>query len=344
MKKLNGLKLIVYIACLACFILSCNKENIPEVIGESKELTAYEKYVAEINSGRIDSSAFLYTVDGGSIYYSTGYKSINKLDLFHNLVWKYPEGDTKELFGIRELIQLADGSIVFPCNKPSLVHSLAKLNKNGKLIWEKNFEPIMFGSLCQTVDKGFIFTGLTKSIVPAWNFDHYVYYDDWTVIKTDQRGNLEWSKTYGDKDIDELPQSIIQTEDNGYLIAVGEVKFNPYESRLRVIKLDQLGDIKNQISIPEAFYFANLIKANDDGYILTTAYFSPFDSNNSILCQVKIDNAGDIEWSKNLLEGGSITNIHTMSLLNTGYFIVYKNEISNKYEIIKTNNSGDLIE
>lgn len=109
--------------------------------------------------------------------------------------------------------------------------------------WSKEYDEgnqELFTTVEPTDDGGYIMSGLVYS---AGDYDSYSPY----VVKVDQDGNTEWSKT--------LPQSvlyggdftmgdrIIQTEDGGYALAVNQLQ-NDNEVYGTIIKLDSTGDIQ----------------------------------------------------------------------------------------------------
>jgi hypothetical protein len=108
---------------------------------------------------------------------------------------------------------------------------LIKTDENGNEVWNKTFGGIDYDwglSGHQTADNGFIVTGLTES------------YDagdgDLWLIKTDENGNGEWSKTFGGEEFD-VGRSIQETSDKGFIITGGTVSFGLEDSDLWLIKI-----------------------------------------------------------------------------------------------------------
>lgn len=340
---------LLSLGCFVLSVLSCQRENDAE--NTIVEINAYEKYLEDFNSGKLDSSAFIITQDGGSIYYryysgltiynnleyTLYYYSLCKYDLSGNLVWKYTYGNTAECNDINKVIQLADGSILCTASrcKPDLsdyVHALIKLNKNGELLWEKTFEGFdieQLGAVYQTSDEGFILVGIT----------HTQGEFDWILMKTDEEGNLAWSRTFGEQSINESPQCIIQTGDNGYLITVlADNSYDETEQLNQLYKLDQSGHLLSCTDLPSGTQYVNdMIKAHDDGYILAIPYIR-FETNELYLCLFKISNSGEIMWTKeHALELHISLEVHIMELPDSGYFFM------DRYLLLRFNDSGDLI-
>jgi len=92
---------------------------------------------------------------------------------------------------------------------------LIKTDALGNKQWQKTFggaEDDFGYSVRQTKDSGYIIAGMTESF-GAGGKDVYL-------IKTDASGNKQWQKTFGGAEDDGayLDQSVLQTEDGGYII------------------------------------------------------------------------------------------------------------------------------
>ena len=85
----------------------------------------------------------------------------------------------------------------------------------------------------QTSDGGYIIAGRTNGIGSG-------DYDGW-IIKTDQSGNIVWSKTYGDSYVDEI-YAIKQTSDGGY-IACGTSTAFGWGFEGWIMKIDNSGNM-----------------------------------------------------------------------------------------------------
>ncbi len=85
----------------------------------------------------------------------------------------------------------------------------------------------------QTSDGGYIIAGRTNGIGSG-------DYDGW-IIKTDQSGNIVWSKTYGDSYVDEI-HAIKQTSDGGY-IACGTSTAFGWGFEGWIMKIDNSGNM-----------------------------------------------------------------------------------------------------
>ena len=117
----------------------------------------------------------------------------------------------------RSVQQTADGGYIFAGHTESYSareydYWLVKVDELGNGEWNKAFggtdyEEAYF--VQQTSDDGYIIAGKTKSFGEGG-------YDFW-LVKTDEEGNKEWSKTLGDFRED-VANSVQQTSDGGYIV------------------------------------------------------------------------------------------------------------------------------
>ncbi|MBL4755252.1 MAG: T9SS type A sorting domain-containing protein [Flavobacteriales bacterium] len=119
---------------------------------------------------------------------------------------------------------------------------LIKTDSLGNLLWNTTYgggqdEPGFTIDVCY--DGGYIIGG-EKIDVPSDNIDNWV-------IKVDSVGNIEWDTTFGGP-FEDLGTFVKQTQDSGYIVGGGyslyEVPPDFYQSKPRVIKLDNLGNVE----------------------------------------------------------------------------------------------------
>jgi len=98
---------------------------------------------------------------------------------------------------------------------------LIKIDDNGDLLWEKTFGGSSFDaaqSVKNSSDGGFIVTGNSKS--SDTDLLENLGENDFWLIKTDAKGNMEWQQSYGGTDID-FAFDIIENNDKSIFL-VGE--------------------------------------------------------------------------------------------------------------------------
>ncbi|MHA2335261.1 MAG: hypothetical protein ACXAEU_24735, partial [Candidatus Hodarchaeales archaeon] len=157
-------------------------------------------------------------------------------------------------------------------------------------------------SLIQTADGGYALVGITES------FSHDHEADCW-LVKTDARGQVEWTKTFGDPAWASA-NSLIQTVDGGYALAGSIGGYWNVPKDIWLVKMDASGQVEwnqtygglewNQIygGLDE---YAALIQTADGGYALAaTRSYGAGDSN---FWLVKTDARGQAEWNQTY--GGS---------------------------------------
>ena len=120
---------------------------------------------------------------------------------------------------------------------------LIKTDSNGNKIWDKIFGRKTYRttnsdggrSVQQTTDGGYIIAGYSEDIFGLRN-------DVW-LIKTDNNGDMMWSRTFGGTGLDE-GFSVQQTTDGGYIIAGFTSTVDTFEYDVLLIKTDSQGKSK----------------------------------------------------------------------------------------------------
>jgi hypothetical protein len=226
--------------------------------------------------------------------------------------------------------------------------------------WDKTFggsEDDSAGCIIQTTDGGYAVAGNT-------NYKSLEEFNVW-LIKLDNKGNLEWDKTFGGSEDDYTcsfmqskderrllkstnwlyvvagyTSSLIQTEDGGYVVAgytisnVSEL----YDGWL--IKLDNKGNLEWDKDLGRKYTNGafSIIQTTDRGYAVA-GYTS----------LIKLDNKGNLEWDKDLTERGLGFSGWAFSIIQTtdrGYAIAggrWNSEIGSRdFWIRKLDNKGNL--
>ncbi|HEY6062130.1 MAG TPA: hypothetical protein VIV35_00895, partial [Chitinophagaceae bacterium] len=115
---------------------------------------------------------------------------------------------------------------------------LTKVSKKGNFVWSKavggSGNDVLYG-IKRTSDNGFIAVGQTKSFGnPAG--------DAW-MVKLDASGNIQWSKKYGDGNVDgDNAFEVVQLSDGGYAFN-GAHQFAPGVSASWVVRTDNQGNV-----------------------------------------------------------------------------------------------------
>ena len=153
-----------------------------------------------------------------------------KLDTNGNLLWQKSFGGSAE-DAASTVRQTSDGGYIIAGQSQSndgnvsgnhgyYDYWIVKTDTNGNLQWQKSFggssDDVAY-SIEQTNDSGYIIAGSTQSYdgdVTGYDWG----YEDYWIVKTDNKGILQWEKCLGGSDSD-VAASIQPTRDNGYIVA-----------------------------------------------------------------------------------------------------------------------------
>jgi len=316
------------------------------------------------------------TSDGG--YVMTGYTVsfgaggtdvwLVKTDGEGNMVWNITYGGSNSEAGL-SLQQTEDGGYIvaghtgwleelpydksdpfyiIPANRPHEFHFdayLVKTDGDGNLLWNRTYssEGDDYGhSVKQTSDGGYVITGYTRAFGISGGGDSDDY-DVW-LFKTDENGDVEWSRTYGGAQNDR-GESVQQTSDGGYIIA-GEKSGDFW-----LIKTDSNGYVmwNKTYGGKGGDHGVSLIQTPDGDYVIT-GYTNSFGAGDNDGWLVKTDPNGDMKW--NYTYGGSESDIFwAVQLTVDGGYIMAGNTRSfgigtfGIYSgwLVKTDGDGNLL-
>lgn len=289
-----------------------------------------------------DARAVLETSDGGFIV--AGYSVscdmdfeifIVRTDSFGEIIWtnSYGNPDNTYAYAIEQTDDgyITAGKIFSGSEYYSDIYAV-KINNDGVVQWTNSYGNQyndMAQSITATADGGFILGGESR-LEDTNTGDAYF-------VKINADGDTLWTKIYGGIHDDETCNSIIQTDDNGFM-AIGYRRIDPSSlTRAWMLRLDETGDtIWTQYYGPAYWTLgSSIIKTSDTGYIFTGTASDG-------------DSSGDWDfYVVNLSSEGSYVedlfferNIKIYPNPTTGIFTVENNDIQ-KTEIIDI--AGKLI-
>lgn len=200
---------------------------------------------------------------------------------------------------------------------------LVKLDANGTITWQKSFgyQGADSGiSVIQTNDQGYLISGVLDVTASGGlgnlsrNENRHAGGDYW-VIKLTSIGDLEWSRYFGGNFTD-TPYGVVQTEDNGYIIAGSsdsddtDISSHIGSYDFWIVRISAAGDLVWEQSyggeqIDEA---RAIVQSGDGNYIIagdTRSNNTDVSHNNGAadLWLIKISPNGNLLWEKTI--GGS---------------------------------------
>lgn len=252
--------------------------------------------------------------DGGCVI--TGYWGnafTMKLDSSGSLIWlKFYGGSPVFLY---DIVQTSDGGY-FACGRYDNVNfsgHVLKIDSNGELEWQKTY-PAQFSKYFTSLEiagDGYLLTGTISNFKQEKGRAF--------VTKINFNGDTLWNRYYT---IDTLTsgEKIIRSG-NGYVIG-GNVRWisNLDYTRMYLLRISENGDsvFAKILGGPTQEYFADIIKTNDNKYILTGS----LDSANKLFGKIRItDSSGNTLHEKKLLTPDYIAPYAILEMQNGDYVI-----------------------
>lgn len=276
-----------------------------------------------------------------------------------NMLWEARFGGNKEdrMWGVQET---SDGGFLLggqsysdmsgtktDTSRGDSDYWIVKIDALGNYQWDKTYggdSTDILNVLIETQDGGFMLGGW--SISSGWSATDSLGEKsdtlrgdyDWWIVKIDALGTIEWEKSYGGNDTEQL-SDIVQREDGSYIIAGGtdsDISGEVTEpSRgLRdywLLHIDPLGTILNEYRYGgDGFDDLNrVILSSDSTYVLagssltmnpsgdkTEAGFGSFD-----WWTLKIDTLGAIKW-QHTFGGSDLENVYSLSQNSVDYYLL----------------------
>jgi type IX secretion system substrate protein len=234
---------------------------------------------------------------------------------------------------------------------------IVKLNKAGQIQWDKTTGGSDFdylASIEQTSDGGYIFGGSSNSNKSGDKTQNSRGRADYWVLKTDNAGNIQWQRTIGGSDDDQLT-AVHQTSDGGYVLGgysdsdssgekTGNNKCNchgvAYSWDYWIVKLNSKGQIQwdKTIGGNNTDGWNTIEQTRDGGYVvggISSSNASGDKTQNSKGASdywiVKLDNNGNKQWDKTI-GGSSYDGNSSFSIQQTkdGGYVMASESYSNK--------------
>jgi hypothetical protein len=170
---------------------------------------------------------------------------------------------------------------------------LVKMDAQGNLQWQRAFGGRYHDyaiAVQQTTDGGYVVAGITNSF-GAGGADFYV-------IKTNNQGIPQWSRTYGGSS-DEMANAVQQTNDGGFMIAGWTYSFGAGDADVYLVKTNSQGVVQwTRTYGGTGFDGAGSARQMGDGRYILAGYMST-DVGDSNFMLMKVDSNGNLLWKRN---------------------------------------------
>jgi hypothetical protein len=191
---------------------------------------------------------------------------------------------------------------------------LTKTDSKGNEEWVKIFSvsgDAGGNSIKITNDGGYVILGST---------DMGGHFDDILLIKTDERGNVEWTKTLGSILVDDRGISVQQTTDGGYVVVGFTGNYGNFDVYLA--KTSSNGDLDwyRTFGGSENDWGYSVQECDDGGYIVLGQTKS-YGSGEGDIYLIKTDSNGIMEWNQTI--GGPLQDEgHKILKTSDGGYII----------------------
>lgn len=337
-------------------------------------------------SNNESARAVVTTLDGG--YAILGYtqssdgdvtdKNDNSFDYWlvkynadDTLDWQRTYGGSSDDRG-RDIIQTSDGGFAIlglsfsgdgdvTSNEGLQDYWLAKLSSNGDIQWQKSFGYSGADSgfsVIETSDNGYLISGVLDVTASGGEgntsrvFNRHAGGDYW-VLKLNSLGEIQWSRYFGGNFTD-TPEGIVETDDNGFIIAGGsdsidtDISSNIGSYDFWIIRISSSGSLVWEKSFGgDQIDEARAIVASPDGNYLI-AGDTRSDNNNvsnnkggADLWLIKINPDGELIWEKTI--GGSNFDVaRGLKLTQEGEVLLAGSSRSSDIDVSENKGQNDV--
>jgi len=274
----------------------------------------------------IQSSSGGYVITGTTASFGSGANDvfIIKYDVSGNLLWNRTWGGSSSEFS-ESITQTNDNGYVITGETTSYGSAdfkfkmfVVKYDSAGNFVWNKTWGGINYdygNTVIKSNDGGCVVSGYTNS------FGEGVY--DAFLAKYDINGTLVWNKTWGGTGVD-MGYSVVQTNDDGYLIIGYTISFGAGSNDIFVAKYDSSGNFVwdktwGGTSNDRGYSIA---QSTDGSFVITGDTFSFTTAGGYDTFLAKFDISGNFVW--NSLWGGVNTDTgrQVIKTSDDGYSVV----------------------
>ncbi len=256
-----------------------------------------------------------YILAGGTESYGAGSSDmlVVKTDAQGTIVWNQTYGGTAADYSF-SILRASDEGYVIVGRTESYGAGLSdmwlvKIKTLGEIEWNCTYGGVSSESgddAVVTSDGGYALVGGTESYGEG-NSDMWI-------VKTDDRGQVEWNKTYGGTNEDRA-MAVITTSDGVFVIAGLTRSYGSGNRDMWMVKTDASGLIEwNRTFGGQSNDYADSIIGTSDGGYALAGRTESFGSGSEDMWLVKTNSSGQVEWNQTF--GGSEADV-AYSLMET---------------------------
>ncbi|PCH68092.1 MAG: hypothetical protein COC01_04515 [Bacteroidetes bacterium] len=271
---------------------------------------------------------------------------LEKLDQNGNLIWAKTYGKAGEDLGY-SVDQTSDGGFLIVGETTSEgagftdVYVL-KTDSLGNLQWSNTYGSSGYDygyKMLETPGGDYFILGYT-GYFGSGSRDIYL-------LKLDNSGNVQWTKTFGDT-LDDVGYDMQYAQDGNIIIAGKTMSFGSQAGDIYLLKIDTLGSILwSNAYATDKEDVANAVYPTSDGGFIIGGYTAGFSAGKKDALLMKVDSAGNQEWS--YLYGGemddeiqSIIESSTGKYYLSGYSYSFNTGDQDAY-VLKVTDNGALV-
>ena len=239
-------------------------------------------------------------------------------------------------------------------NRGNLDYWIVKLDKIGKIEWQKTYGGPQFDllkSVVQTNDDGYILGGYSNSIASGDKIENNIGLGDYWIIKTNDKGELLWQRTLGGDKDDQL-NCLIKVVDGGFVLG-GNSNSSATNNKSKgskgtdfwILKLDEKGEIiwQETYNYGKTDILTSIVE-NPDGTMLVGGYAQSEVMGTSMkdkegindYIALKINSKGEEIWTQTVGSNGEDLMKKTIVTRDGGYLLAG----TSKGKISRDKNSG----